>query len=80
MLLQRLLLTEVNCCHNELRKGRWDNEGVRWMDLLHVEVDLGLEIKISIQRAFCIRQWQSIWRAIQILPRESDYRMDFSSG
>ena len=73
MLLQRLLLTEVNCCHNELRKGRWDNEGVRWMDLLHVEVESGLDTKISIQRTFCIRRWQSIYQANQILSSKSDY-------
>ena len=51
MFLHRLLLTEVNCCHNELRIGRWYNKGVCWTDLIHVEVDSGLDIKIIIKRA-----------------------------
>ena len=48
MPLHRLFLMEVNRCHNELRTGCWDNEGVCCTDLLHVEVESGLDIKISI--------------------------------
>ena len=75
MLLHGILLAEVNCCHNDLRTGRWENEGVCWTDLLYVEVELGLDIKIIIQQTFYIRRWKSIWRAYQILPSESHCRL-----
>ena len=31
--------------------------------------------KIIIQRSFCIRRWQSIYRSNYISPSESDYRL-----
>ena len=68
MLIHRLLLTKVNFCHNELIIGCWDNEGVCWTDLLHVEVYMEPGIQISIRRAFCIYQWKSQTEAIIVCP------------